>query len=228
MPPVSTRRWSDKVQVLFRGNSERMVRHVTLQTGSHEILIDDSPLPRCPGSNFRDKALVQPGDECLLICPSVGFRLFALVFASLGGALLGLCAYLLMGHPAKAVYWTPGVFGFILFPAGLLLLLSRRSFWFDREYGELRIRRLGFAQKRPLRDVAAIQLVEGGWHASGGKNGIKSAYFTYQLNLILNNREILRLNMSNHNDWDWSWQTGRQLADFLEVPFVDMASEEEQ
>lgn len=204
------------------------MQHVTLQTGSREILIDDSPLPRCPESNFRDKALVQPGDECLLICPSVGFRLFALAFASLGGALLGLCAYLLMGHPAKFVYWTPGVFGALLLPTGLLLLLSRRSFWFDREQGQLRIRRLGFAWKRPLSDVAAIQLVEGGWHASSGKNGIKSAYFTYQLNLILDDPETPRLNLSNHSDWEWSWRTGRQLADFLEVRFVDMASEEDQ
>jgi len=83
-------------------------------------------------------------------------------------------------------------------------------------------------RRRPLAEIIAVQIIEGGWHTAKGQHGMRITYFTYQLNLILDDESVPRWNLTNHAHWDSTWQSGRDLADFLNVPFMDQVSEEEQ
>jgi hypothetical protein len=57
---------------------------------------------------------------------------------------------------------------------------------------------------------------------------VKTVFHTYQLNLVLDDANQPRLNLSNHSDRDWTWETGQELAEFLEVPFLDQVVPKEQ
>jgi hypothetical protein len=46
-------------------------------------------------------------------------------------------------------------------------------------------------------------------------------YSSYQLNLVIDDNTTLRVNLMDHTRLDSILQTGKQLTDFLRVPFVD-------
>jgi hypothetical protein len=118
-----------------------------------------------------------------------------------------------------------GGFGLIFLLPGMLLLALPRQFNFDLDRQEMTVRPVA-VQRRPLAGVLAVQLIEGGWHSVRNDKGVTTTYFTYQLNLVLDDARRPRLNLTNHSHWESTWQMGQELADFLQVPLLDDVSED--
>ena len=55
-----------------------------------------------------------------------------------------------------------------------------------------------------------------------------SCYFPYQLNQVLDEESGPHLKLTKHFHGDSTWQNGGDLADFLNVPYVDHVSQEEE
>jgi hypothetical protein len=102
----------------------------------------------------------------------------------------------------------------------LLVYLAIPRFAFDRSNGNLIYGRLGLREKLPLEQIVAVQCCFGGIHGS------RSPYDTYQLNLVLQGGS--RLNLAHHSDSSWIQSTGRQIADFLTIPLVDLGKDSER
>jgi hypothetical protein len=164
----------------------------------------------------------------LVLKPSLGMRVFAWAFLLLGTVPLAISSVFFFRHQMDTGFGVLVGFGIIFLVCGLLLLLlpSRQEFNLDK--GQLIHRWLWIIRRRPLAEILAVQLIEGGWHTAKGQHGTQTTYFTYQLNLVLDNESIPRLNLTNHTHWDSTWQSGRDLADFLNVPFMDHVSQEEE
>lgn len=202
------------------------MKRVTLKVGSRKVHVETTPLP-VGGSNFRDKTLVRPRERVLVLKPSRGMRLVAVLFLLLGAVPLALgTAFLLQRRFEPVGNWVLLGFGVVFSVSGLLLLLLPRRLEFDLDRGQLTQRRCGFARRRPLTDVLAVQLINGGWHTSRNPHGGQTSYFTYQLNLVLDDDRQPRLNLTNHTDWDSTWRSASDLAAFLGVTLMDHVSEE--
>jgi hypothetical protein len=187
--------------------------------------VDTAPLPKSAAS-FRDKTLKQLSARRLIIKPSLGMRIFAAAFLAVGAVPLGIAVYRLSRNPNQTEYWVLGAFGLVFFTAGLLAFILPRRFDFDLDREEMRVLRLWFGSHRPLSQISGIQVIHGGWHTQKTRTGAERTYCSYQLNLILNDPDKPRMNLTNHPDWDSTWQAGRALADFLQLPFLDSVSEE--
>ncbi len=149
---------------------------------------DTDPLPG-GGSNFRTMTFVRKGD-LFVIKPTIGLRIFGIVFLLFGGVPLAVMIYLFIENGARTEYWVVGGFG--------------------------------------LSDILGVQLIHGGWHTVRNSNGTQNSYYTYQVNLVLNDEKEPRANLLNQSDFDSCWQCADQLADFLEVPFMDSVSEQSE
>ena len=84
-------------------------------------------------------------------------------------------------------------------------------------------------KERPISDVIAVQFIDGGWHTPTrqGSDPPSAPYFTYQVNLVLDDEDEPRVNLTYHSNWQASWETAAGLAEFLDVPLFDEASEEQ-
>ena len=177
--------------------------------------IDTRPL-RALASTGTSHALRRPDDRLLTLTP-ISFvplvgGLFGLVILLVGGGI-----YLTSGHPGGLFV---GGIGAVFALAFLLIVLTARRFEFDRERGLIRVRRLGLRRCYPLERVRAIQLVPGGWHGSG----TRPKFFTYQLNVVFDDADRPRMNLTNHSNWEATWRAGSALAEFLGVPLLDEVS----
>ena len=82
--------------------------------------------------------------------------------------------------------------------------------------------------ERPLAAVVAVQLIQGDWHKIKGNPAAGQpgrSYFTYQVNLVQDDEDEPRVNLTNHAHWEASYETAASLAEFLDVPLWDEASE---
>ena len=101
------------------------------------------------------------------------------------------------------------------------MTISRRPFGFRRS--------LQVVRSRPLTDIVCVQLLYTGWqseHVEIGECGtpgsvIHRSYHSYQLNLVVDDRDEPRLNLGSHADVKWMREAGPRLASFLRVPLVD-------
>lgn len=137
-----------------------------------------------------------------------------LVFGIIGTAVW------LSGEWAGALCFAIGALCFLFF---VLMIVFTQRVEFDREAGTWSMRRGGWTRYRPLDCIQAVQLIDGGWH--GGVDHGK--YFTYQLNLVLDDAEQPRLNLTNVSNWDATWAIGSQLSEFLGVELLDQVSRTE-
>lgn len=119
--------------------------------------------------------------------------------------------------------------GLVLAVPGALMIafgvwLPGPRYRFDVNAGEWSSRQFGITRKRPLTQILAVQVTEGGWLSSGRHGGIRSStggrYFLYQLNLVLNDPAESRRFVYSYRDVDDIVQNGRQLAEFLNVPLA--------
>jgi hypothetical protein len=197
-----------------------------IKAGSKNVPVETTPLS-VGGANFRDKTLQQLDERRLSIKPSVATRVMGIAFLIVGLVPSAFSVYRLLRDRHQTEYWVLLGFGMIFFTAGLLVLVLSRRFDFDLDEGQMAFRRFWPRRTRPLAQILAVQVIHGGWHTAKTKGGGQITYCTYQLNLVLDDPQQPRMNLSNHSDWDWTWQSGNTLAEFLEIPFLDSVSEVE-
>jgi hypothetical protein len=123
---------------------------------------------------------------------------------------------------------------------GALLLVrahlsSLRWIRLDRKAGQLVIeRRVGFRREPrvdrayPLDSIRAVQLLFTGRHSvsepqgAGDQQMISYREFCgYELNLILDDPTVPRLNLFSFTDWEWIRRMGQVIGEFLAVPVID-------
>jgi hypothetical protein len=201
---------------MMKRSSSGAAPTVLLRVGLETIPVETRAL-RVSATDFRTVVLRQPGPECLEIGPSSAVRLFFVVFA-LFGAGMGTCLYL--GGPDGPLYRYAGVGIGVVFvaAAGLMELLFRRV-RFDRAEGILSLGSGPLRKTRPLRHVLAIQLVQDTEHVCSD-----GSWEVYQLNLVVDDPDRRRLHLSSHGDAEWTRQTGKRLAEFLQVPLLNIPS----
>jgi hypothetical protein len=152
----------------------------------------------------------------------------------LGGALPAAIA-----AAVEVPTWLSILIGLLVLSFLLMLIRSQLSSlrWvrLDREAGELVIeRKVGFRRQPctdracPLKAIQAVQLLYSGRHSVTRPEGYGEhqttsyrEFFSYELNLILDDPQMPRLNLFSLSDWQWIRQTGQLLGDFLAVPVID-------
>lgn len=197
-----------------------MTEPVTLQVGSRPVIVETTPLPATPAT-FRTTQL-RADPQQLTFTPDLGWAPRLLGAALLGVVMVALVPLLGIGVPWSAdvnFLAAPLVLFFGLVAAERWLRTSR--FTFDRESRQLRFRlRFSWPRERPLDGVLAAQVLAGEVYSSDEGPD----YQQYQLNIVLDDAVLPRLNVSNHPNLEWTRASGRQLADFLGIPLLDHVS----
>jgi hypothetical protein len=207
-----------------------------LVLGDRRIAIDEWPLARSVQER-RSVEVNRPSDDVLLIEPmkrtGAGMILQStLVF--LGGALPTTIAAAL-----EVPMWLSVLLGLLILSALLMLVRSQLSSlrWIriDRQAGKLVIeRKVGFRRQPrtertcPLTAIQAVQLLYSGRHSVTEPQGAGEQQTTsyrefcgYELNLVLDDPQMPRLNLFSLSDWQWIRETGQLMGDFLAVPVID-------
>jgi hypothetical protein len=176
--------------------------------------------------------LSQPEPGQLRLLPNVVGRVMAWFLCLLGSPLLVLAllavVMLLSGRKVGRFDQFEQVMGiFILLVFGVplsfggVVLLGRR-FGFDSRTGEMTIRYFWRTRCRPLANIVAVQVLNGGAFGSGAKR-----IFSYQLNLVLDDPSEPRLFVAYNCDEADMLKKSKLLADFLRVPLlVDLTGQE--
>lgn len=187
---------------------------------SPEPLISDEPLPG-GGARHRTHSLQKVGTDVLILRPSKGHWFFAIVLMVLGaGVTLFFGSYLL--RDPQLIGWLVVGGGVVFFLAGLLVLMLASRWEFNGTTKFARRRWLLGGKTIPFASLKAIQFVDGGWH--GGQAGQGLPFRSFQLNLVLVDGK--RVNLTNHAEWNPTWEIGNELAEFLGVAVLDEVSED--
>jgi hypothetical protein len=207
-----------------------------LVVGERRVPVEEWPLAPFVEER-RSVELTRPQDDLLVIGPkrrSASGAVAKSVFVFLGGGFPGV-----MAAAWEVPWWLATLLGVGV--ASLLVLLirsqlsRRRWMYFNRKEGRLMIeRRVGFRQERrvkrtyPVRAIQAVQLLYNGRHSIAEPQGAGEQqtieyreFFGYELNLVLDDPHVRRLNLLSLSDWRWVRETGEYLAAFLKVPVID-------
>jgi hypothetical protein len=225
---------------------------VTIQLGARSIALDTAPVSGSEASkargshnwaSFRDTVLVQPDPSRLVVRPrgiARLIRLFFYSFCAVGLFLVAIAPLFLpfifqaLPMPGWAVWLLQLVFD-LLVPTGILVLagvvflvMFPLMAWGDRVVFDLSERRMTYGwffsrKSRPVKEVLAIQVIPGEVHRVPEKES--GGCQTWQLNLILDDPQCPRFNLSDHGNLIWTRQAGRQLAEFLHLPLLDQVPE---
>ena len=101
------------------------------------------------------------------------------------------------------------------------MTVSRRPLGFRRSLQVVRSHRLA--------DIVGVQLVHAGWRSEGVEIGepgtpgsvVYQNYHSYQLNLVVADRDEPRINLCSHSDLEWMREASRRVAGLLRVPVFD-------
>lgn len=197
------------------------------QSGRLKPSVDSEPL-KAYGWNFQNKTLAICGSNLAKLSPSRGMRLFGYVALAIACVPLSLCVYFYRPNADVLQFLVLGGFAAVFAMAGFLLLLVPGSIVFDKSARTVTWRQFGLRRVYSLDSIQAIQLMHGGWHTVKGSDRAPVSYCTYQVNLVLRDEAQERMNLTNHSNWDGSWQTAEQLAEFLSVPLIDTVSDGEK
>jgi hypothetical protein len=201
-----------------------------------ELLIDEWPLARSVEER-RSVEVKRAGEDLLTIEPkkrAAAGTVMKAILIFLGGTVLAVIA-----AGFEVPWWLAALIGLAVL--SLLLLLVRgqlsglRWLRFDRQAGQLVIeRRIGFRRvprvqcTYPLNAIQAIQLLYNGRHSvtepegAGERQTISyREFFGYELNLVLDDPQMPRLNLFSISDWQWIRESGHALGAFLGVPVID-------
>jgi hypothetical protein len=177
--------------------------------------LDRSAVP--PGiASIRWPARVVPkGDDVLVLRPRSLFTWVGLALVTGLGVFL-ILVWLL--HGPGVLFEASGliVVALVMLVASKPPLLYRDHF--DRQAGQLTLGRFGRKRTYPLAKVLAVQLVPGGLIKNNQR-------LIYQLNLVMADPFLDRLNLTNDSDLEWTRQAGRQVADFLGVAMIDQIAD---
>jgi hypothetical protein len=209
----------------------------TLLVGDRRIPVDDWPLARTVDENRSVEVVVS--DELLVIEPKrrrgAGQIVVIAVLMFLGGALLVIPVFLLS---LLSVYLAAFMIVTVFAVVAMLVrssLASMRWITFDRRAKQLVFeRRVGFRNQRriecsyPLETIRAVQLLHSGHRSVSESHGggdqqwtTHSEFDGYELNLVLDDGAVPRLNLASLADWQWIRETGGRISEFLGVPVID-------
>src|SRR5579859_4489930 len=149
-----------------------------LRIGGRDVTVDTTPL-QAAAANFRTAKLVQPRDGCLVLRPTIFLRVFAAMFLAIGVIVMAVGVGILIGAEVLMAMWVMVAFGAIFSIVGGLMLLLPRRHEFDRDAGQWTLSHFFSSTSRPLSDILAVQLIDGGHHSSSDGPD----YYTFQLNL---------------------------------------------
>ena len=212
-------------------------RPATLTIAGREIAVEEWPIGGRVEENRGVEVCTETENE-LVIGPRPGETAKRALFA----ALAVLAILLPVGLQVIAEELPAWVF--VLVAAGVFALASvavraslRQQTWlrFDRRAGRLVCEhRVGFSTKRvtqwdlPLEKIVAVQLLFNGSHSvtepvgSGEHQSTRSRrFYGYELNLILDDPNRLRMPLHSFSDGQWVRETGNRIGTFLRVPVID-------
>lgn len=186
--------------------------------------IDWVPLKR-GGSNFHTHRLVESGYNRLEFKPTLGTKLFALIFISVG--ILFPAFFIMKGASVPGSWVSIELLGIIIFglifagAGGLMWYFMGKPRVFDKLTGMYwlghkepdyiyKVAREVSENQARLSDIHAIQLI------SEYIRSDKSSYYSYELNLILKCGK--RLNVIDHGKKSEIISDARKLSEFLGVP----------
>jgi hypothetical protein len=148
------------------------------------------------------------GNEQLRVCSTKTVRKVAVAF---GIAALGI----LLGTGWQGIVY------FALFALiGLSLWFFPSQATFDRSRGRLAFRRFVTVRHFDFRGIAAVRVIDGGWHYP--RRSV--AYRSKKLAIALNDEEQTLLTVTNHGEdalTDWM---AAEISKFVEVPLIDETS----
>jgi hypothetical protein len=201
---------------------------VTLDVGGRTLIVEATPLAK---SRLTRLGVVvdQPRDNVLRLRSHSVLALTAVLsFSGLLIALLLLATLFVMAMVANPHRESTGAWallGFAVAPClvgltiGLILLRKPRAV-FSRESKRLRF---VAADRKPLgrATILAIQIIAG-----RADQDLREHSATFQINLILDDRELSRVGFITVRDAAWTREAGSKLADYLGVPLVDRVTED--
>ena len=174
---------------------------------------------------FREAS---PGGQVLLIS---GFGTLETGLLCLPALAVSLLLTLVIGFIAGLEEWAllmGPVIGFMAVGYAFYKLLKGnpdRRTRFDRASQQLtveeRVRRSSEYRTlatKPLSRVVGVQVLYTG-HRRWSSETTGGCYFTYEMNLILD--DGTRFHLCTHSDWEWFRREGARLAEFLKTPFID-------
>jgi hypothetical protein len=188
-------------------------------------VVSKSPLKVQFSGSHSKFFLSQPEPGQLRLQPNLGVRVLAWFLCVLGWPLLILALLALIVLLSRRTFegfdqfeqimiiFFLLIFGVPLFFGGVVLL--GRRFAFDSRTGEITIRHVWRTRRRPLTDIVAVQVLNGGTFGSGAKRVI-----SYQLNLDLDDPNEPRLFVAYNCDEADMLEKSKLLADFLRVPLL--------
>ncbi len=195
---------------------------MTVSMRGRDRVVERTPLPGVAAS-FRTRALVERRPGCLVLRAAMGARLFdgLFVVGGLGIAVVGLVGLFSEG-PARWENWIALPFGAVFAAPGIYCFGQLGRWEFDRDAGVFTLRRWRTTKERPLTDILAVQLLDGGDHTGGDGPGFR----TWQVNLIVDDEAEPRCNLSNDGNLEAARRHAAGLAEFLGVPLLDHVAEE--
>ncbi|MDH5737909.1 MAG: hypothetical protein OEZ23_06330 [Gammaproteobacteria bacterium] len=181
------------------------------------------------GANFKTQVLEKVSPQLLRIKPTLGARIFSLVFIlpGLGGLVIGVPYQLFQGMIWEALFFV--VWGGLFAGAGFVMWHQfSKGYVFDRKSGYY----FQGKQKKPgrqsrsaggvssekqgrLADIHALQILTERVSSHSSKGG-SSSYHSYEINLVLGSGK--RVNIMDHGKESAIEDNARELAGFLDVP----------
>ena len=182
----------------------------TLRVGSREIAVDRSPLKVGFFRNDGQIAVNRPSADCLVIAYPRVERIFAWCCGVVGFIFLPLGLLGSVEHAAAGLLVAFG--GLMLY---VWLCCVGPNYRFDTADGQLTIRHFWRTRRRPLTEIVAVQVIDGGKF-----QGRYGEYTSYQLNLILDNPNEPRQFVAFNRKLADLETKAKLLADFLSVPLL--------
>ncbi|MEX2140105.1 MAG: hypothetical protein WD894_12640 [Pirellulales bacterium] len=194
--------------------------------GTSEVVVEQSPLRTTFVRSHSRFVLSWPDDSALVIKYHRGVRVVAWVLCILGWpvllvGLLGLIDQLMNPEAANFVaVGLPLLWGGAVGLMGVWLFGPR--YRFDASDGWMTVRHFWRTRRRPLAQIVAVQMIDSGWFGTrhGGLNVDKVKFFSYQLNLVLDDPNEPRVFVTYNSDFTDMARKAKILADFLGVPLL--------
>ncbi|MEL6135076.1 MAG: hypothetical protein AAFR59_17085 [Bacteroidota bacterium] len=175
------------------------------------------------GNSFTTHKLDLSRSEVISFQPTTWAKIIPIIFAMAGGILIALAIFDSAG--ANIMLYI----GILLFLMAAALIADQLivSTSFDKQAGKVTQKRIlrhilgrpDALHTLPLSDVYALQILSERITTYDEENDRKSAYRSYELNLILKNKE--RFHILDHADRQRIQVEAEQLAVFLEIPVWD-------
>lgn len=169
-------------------------------------------------STFAIHRLQQQHPGILKLLPSGRMWIVSAVSMLVGVGVIGFALTVKQGP------WIDGftlALGGVFAVIGLVLPFVSETYEFNRDTGLFRRCRFVFAQSRPLSDIVALQVIDGGKHQVPMQDGHTMMMQSYELNVVFSGDDPQRINLTNHSDLAATRAMASRLAEFLEISTQD-------